>query len=143
MSSNQPNRRIAAAVMAALLLPAVASADLVNGEAAAGATPADASAAPTAGEGGQKGLQEIVVTATRHEESLSKVPISVTALSQEAMDTRGIKDFQDIARFTPGVSIDNSGTNAISIRGISSSAGVGHDGHLPGRHAHSDAQCRV
>jgi iron complex outermembrane receptor protein len=74
------------------------------------------------------GLQEVVVTATRHEESLSKVPISVTALTQETMDQKGIKDFQDIARFTPGVTIDNSATNAISIRGISSSAGAGTTG---------------
>src|SRR5271156_2856562 len=73
-------------------------------------------------------LQEIVVTATRHEESLSKVPISVTALTQEAMDVRGIKDFQDVARFTPGVNIDNSGTNNISIRGIASSGGAGTTG---------------
>jgi len=73
-------------------------------------------------------LQEIVVTATRHEESLSKVPISVTALTQEAMDVRGIKDFQDVARFTPGVNIDNSGTNNISIRGISSTGGAGTTG---------------
>ena len=35
----------------------------------------------------------------------------------------GIKDFQDMVRFTPGVSIDTAGTNSISIRGISSSAG--------------------
>jgi len=74
------------------------------------------------------GLQEVVVTATRHEESLSKVPISVTALTQESMDQLGIKDFQDVARFTPGVTIDNSGTNAISIRGISSSGGAGTTG---------------
>jgi iron complex outermembrane recepter protein len=73
-------------------------------------------------------LQEITVTATRHEESLSKVPISVTALTQEAMDVRGIKDIQDVARFTPGVSVDNSGTNNISIRGISSSGGAGTTG---------------
>jgi len=53
-------------------------------------------------------LQEITVTATRREESLSKVPISVTALTQDAMDLRGIKDFQDIVRFTPGVVVDNS-----------------------------------
>ena len=56
------------------------------------------------------------------------MPISVTALTQDDMDERGIKDFQDIARFTPGVSIDNSGTNAISIRGISSSGGAGTTG---------------
>src|ERR1700761_5849045 len=73
-------------------------------------------------------LQEITVTATRHEESLSKVPISVTALTQEAMDVRGIKDFQEVARFTPGVNIDNSGTNNIAIRGIASSGGSGTTG---------------
>jgi iron complex outermembrane recepter protein len=81
--------------------------------------------APAAEAGG---LQEIVVTATRHEESLSKVPLSVTALTQESLDVRGIKDFQDVARFTPGVSIDNSGTNNISIRGIASSGGAGTTG---------------
>src|SRR5580658_874838 len=95
---------------------------------ATGALAADANAPVSAPESSSNGLQEIVVTATRHEESLSKVPISVTALTQDAMDERGIKDFQDIARFTPGVNIDNSGTNAISIRGISSSAGAGTTG---------------
>jgi iron complex outermembrane recepter protein len=73
-------------------------------------------------------LQEITVTATRHEESLSKVPISITALTQDAMDARGIKDFQDIVRFTPGVNIDNSGTNNIAIRGIASTGGAGTTG---------------
>jgi iron complex outermembrane recepter protein len=73
-------------------------------------------------------LQEITVTATRHEESLSKVPLSVTALTQDAMDIRGIKDFQDIVRFTPGVNIDTSGTNNIAIRGIASSGGAGTTG---------------
>jgi iron complex outermembrane recepter protein len=102
----------------------------VGGTLAAGgavATEANSSdaAANTATSGG---LEEIVVTATRHEESLSKVPISVTALTQDSMDQRGIKDFQDVARFTPGVNIDTSGTNAISIRGISSSGGAGTTG---------------
>src|SRR6202140_1629722 len=73
-------------------------------------------------------LQEIVGTAPRHEESLSKVPISVTAMTQEALDIRGVKDFQDVARFTPGVNIDNSGTNNISIRGIAGTGGAGTTG---------------
>ncbi|HET7756927.1 MAG TPA: TonB-dependent receptor [Steroidobacteraceae bacterium] len=73
-------------------------------------------------------LQEVVVTATRREESLSKVPISVTALTQESLDVRGIKDFQEVARFTPGVNFDNSGTNNISIRGISGTGGAGTTG---------------
>ena len=74
------------------------------------------------------GLQEVVVTATRREESLSRVPISVSALTQEALDARGIKDFSEVARFTPGVNFDNSGTNNISIRGISGTGGAGTTG---------------
>jgi iron complex outermembrane recepter protein len=74
------------------------------------------------------GLEEIVVTATRREESISRVPISITAISQDAIDQKGIKDFSDIVRFTPGVAIDSSQTNQISIRGISSSGGSGTTG---------------
>jgi iron complex outermembrane receptor protein len=80
----------------------------------------------TAVEGGM--LQEVVVTSTRREENLSKVPISVTALTQEEMDTKGIKDITDVARFTPGINVDNSGTGAIAIRGIASSGGAGTTG---------------
>ena len=97
----------------------VALAALSPGLARANAPAADETTGP---------LQEIVVTATRHEESLSKVPISVTAMTQEALDIRGVKDFQDVARFTPGVNIDNSGTNNISIRGIASTGGAGTTG---------------
>jgi outer membrane receptor protein involved in Fe transport len=73
-------------------------------------------------------LEEIVVTATRREESISKVPISITALNQDALDQKGIRDFSEMVRFTPGVNIDTSGTNEISIRGISSSGGAGTTG---------------
>ncbi|MBS0612407.1 MAG: TonB-dependent receptor [Proteobacteria bacterium] len=76
----------------------------------------------------EAGLKEIVVTATRHEESISRVPVSLSAFSQETMDQKGIKDINDVVRFTPGLSIDNTGTNAISIRGISSSGGAGTTG---------------
>jgi outer membrane receptor protein involved in Fe transport len=74
------------------------------------------------------GLEEIVVTATRREENISRVPISITAFSQEMLDQKGIKDFADVARFTPGVAFDTSQTNQISIRGISSSGGSGTTG---------------
>ncbi len=111
-----------------LLLSAGALAVLGAGVASADeqTVPAESSSATEGGHA--NGLQEVVVTATRHEEALSKVPISVTALTQDSMDQLGIKDFQDVARFTPGVTIDNSGTNAISVRGISSSGGAGTTG---------------
>ena len=101
---------------------------VICGAIAAAAAPSLVRADTPAAEEATGPLQEIVVTATRHEEGLSKVPISVTALTQEAMDIRGVKDFQDVARFTPGVNIDNSGTNNISIRGIASSGGAGTTG---------------
>ncbi len=73
-------------------------------------------------------MQEVTVTASRREESLSKVPISVSAFTQESMDIKGIKDIADVARYTPGVRIDSSQTNQISIRGISSTGGSGTTG---------------
>jgi iron complex outermembrane recepter protein len=99
---------------------------LLAGTYTAGMAYADTAATTASDAGGP--LQEITVTATRHEESLSKVPESVTALTQEAMDIRGIKDFQDVVRYTAGVYIDNSGTNNISIRGIASTGGAGTTG---------------
>ena len=78
-------------------------------------------------EGGPT-LQEITVTATRREETASKIPISISAFSQDTMDQLGVKDMQDLARYVPGLNIDPTGTNAISIRGISSSAGAGTTG---------------
>jgi iron complex outermembrane recepter protein len=85
---------------------------------------ADATTEPTA----TGALEEIVVTATRREESISRVPISITAFNQDMLDNKGIKDFSDVARFTPGVSFDTSQTNQISIRGINSSGGSGTTG---------------
>jgi iron complex outermembrane receptor protein len=115
------------AIGSIICLPLVAVGIL--GAAPRAARAADQAGAP-AGESSTAhgGLQEVVVTATRREEALSRVPLSVTALTQETMDEKGIKDFLDIARFTPGVSIDNSVTDAISIRGISSSGGAGTTG---------------
>ena len=98
------------------------------GIAAAALVPATVRAQAADSSQGAGPLQEIIVTATRHAESLSKVPISVTAFTQRSLDIRGIKDFTDVAKFTPGVDIDNSGTNNISIRGIASTGGAGTTG---------------
>ena len=73
-------------------------------------------------------LEEVVVTATRREESLSKVPVSVSAFTAEKMDAIGVKSIADVARFTPGLSFGANQTNDISIRGISSNAGAGTTG---------------
>jgi outer membrane receptor protein involved in Fe transport len=73
-------------------------------------------------------LEEVIVTSTRTAESLNRVPISVSVETRDAMDLKGVKDFSDVVKFTPGVSFDNSETNAIAIRGIASSGGSGTTG---------------
>lgn len=55
-------------------------------------------------------LQEIVVTATRREERLEDVPISITAFSQEKMDAQGLKNIDDLTRLTPGVTFSRNGS---------------------------------
>jgi outer membrane receptor protein involved in Fe transport len=74
------------------------------------------------------GLEEVIVTATRRAESLSTVPVSVAAYTQEKMDVQGIRDIGDIAAFTPSLSYTQSDglrtlNNRISIRGVTSNVG--------------------
>jgi iron complex outermembrane recepter protein len=79
-------------------------------------------------------LEEIVVTATKREESLSKVPISATVYSAEAIDVSGIKGIAELAALTPGVEYDSNAhwgagvlTN-LAIRGIDSRVGASTTG---------------
>jgi iron complex outermembrane receptor protein len=74
-------------------------------------------------------IEEIVVTATRQAQSLSRVPVSVSAYSQERMDRQGVKSVDDIARLTPGINFSQGRLgSSISIRGIASSAGAATTG---------------
>lgn len=70
---------------------------------------------------------EIIVTASRRSEKLSRVPISVAAFSNAKLEVLGIKSFAEVVRFTPGVQFDPERKD-IAIRGISSGAGTGTTG---------------
>ncbi|NNM61962.1 MAG: TonB-dependent receptor, partial [Steroidobacteraceae bacterium] len=90
---------------------------------------AQSAATDAGGSASQDGpLQEVIVTATRRAESLSKVPLSLSAFTQRSIDLRGVENISDLAKFTPGVDVDNTGTNNISIRGIASTGGAGTTG---------------
>lgn len=83
-------------------------------------------------------LDEIVVTATRREERLQDVPISVSAFSQEKIDAQGLRSIDDLSRLSPGVAFSRNGSGSsanyndensdISIRGIDSTAGTSTTG---------------
>lgn len=68
-------------------------------------------------------LQDIVVTAQKREQSLSKVGISITALSGDALENAGIKDTMSIVNSVPNMensAIYGPGSNTnFSIRGVS------------------------
>ena len=87
---------------------------------------------------GASGLEEVVVTATRREERLQDVPISVSAFSQDKLDSQGLKNIDDLSRLAPGVTFSRNGTGAsanyndensdINIRGVDSAAGTSTTG---------------
>src|SRR5690606_12673915 len=66
-----------------------------------------------------QGLEEIVVTATRREESLLDVPISVTVVAGTAIQEGGFADVEDLSAFLPNVTIqDGFQGQTLLIRGI-------------------------
>jgi iron complex outermembrane receptor protein len=73
---------------------------------------------------------EVIVTATRRSETLSKVAASVTAISAAQLGAGGIKDIGSLANAVPNVSVgDQFGVNRTFIRGIGmTSIDLGADG---------------
>ncbi len=80
-------------------------------------------AAPAfAAEVENEGVEEIVVTARRVNESLSDVPASITVLSGDTLEKTGAKTAADFVQLTPGVTIvtgsAEAGDTQINIRGL-------------------------
>jgi iron complex outermembrane receptor protein len=108
------------------LLGTVSLLYLTTGFIAAGATAAEDTASSTSASAGALG--EVVITAQRRSERLTDVPISVSAFSQQRMDIQGVRQIDDLARLTPGISFSRSDArnglaSNIAIRGIASTAG--------------------
>lgn len=66
-----------------------------------------------------QGLEEIVVTATRREESLQDVAIAVTVVSGAMVQEGGFADIEDLSSFLPNLQIqDGFQGQTLLIRGI-------------------------
>ncbi|MDF8331745.1 TonB-dependent receptor [Novosphingobium cyanobacteriorum] len=105
------------------------------------ATPAFAQEAPLPQDAPQDapGLSDntIVVTATRRSTTLQDVPINISAVGSEELARQRIDDVRDIADFTPGMTISDTGpgsTGTIVLRGLNASdtdtAGANFDSAL-------------
>lgn len=88
---------------------------------AAPALAQDAASAPAQGTPEADGaVPEIVVTAQKREQSLSDVPMSITAISGSDLAERGITNVEGLVQVTPGLSYTESGagTPVFSLRGV-------------------------
>lgn len=82
---------------------------------------------------------EIVVTATRREESLQKVPASVAVITADAIKASGSTSFADLGFSAANVvfndSVNISGFRGVSIRGVQGRTGIYIDDVLIGNNA--------
>ena len=74
---------------------------------------------------GASRLDEIVVTARRIEESLQDTPIALTAVTDAALEERGVEQITGVANIAPNVNFSYAGTSSgsdaaavIFIRGV-------------------------
>jgi iron complex outermembrane recepter protein len=74
-------------------------------------------------------IETIVVNATKRQEDVAKIPLSVTVIGGEALEEQHITSFADLTRSVPNLSFSGgaqgggSGLSNIELRGISSQAG--------------------
>src|SRR3546814_16050034 len=72
-------------------------------------------------EAQSEGLAEIIVTAEKREENLQSVPVSVTAMTGEALTATGISNVEDLQLFVPAASITTHSMAIHHIRGTRTS----------------------
>ncbi len=73
---------------------------------------------------------EIIVTATRRDEALSTVPMSITALTAQELEQTGAAEFEDYAARVPNLSFAYSGSGqhgsrSVALRGVVGSGTTG------------------
>ncbi|WP_116970841.1 TonB-dependent receptor [Blastomonas sp. UPD001] len=80
-----------------------------------------AHAQDTAAEDDQGGITEIVVTAQKVAENVQDVPIAITAITSERLETTGVTSLEGLTQLVPSVSFrkgTTSANSAIVMRGV-------------------------
>jgi iron complex outermembrane receptor protein len=90
-----------------------------------GGSAAQAAEAAAADASSPSAVSEVVVTAQRREESLQKVPVSVTALSADAIANSNVRSTQELDVLTPSLMTTTvNGSSQTYIRGVGSQSTV-------------------
>src|SRR3546814_20357611 len=79
--------------------------------------------------------RDIVVTASKREQNLQDVPLAITAIGTERLDELQVKEFQDVVKFLPSVTIQTAapGFSQVYFRGVASGENDNHSASLPTR----------
>ncbi|MEO5972437.1 MAG: TonB-dependent receptor plug domain-containing protein, partial [Sphingomicrobium sp.] len=85
---------------------------------------------------------EIVITATKREENLQDVPISVQAIGTRRLDQLNISNFEDYTKQLPSVSFQTSqpGSTVVYMRGVATGGDGNHSGSFPSVGSYLDEQ---
>jgi iron complex outermembrane receptor protein len=85
---------------------------------------------------------EIVITATKREENMQNVPISVQVLGSRKLDQLNISNFEQYTKQLPSVTFQTSqpGFTTVYIRGIAAGGDGNHSGSLPSVGTYLDEQ---
>ena len=66
-------------------------------------------------------LEEVVVTATRRAESIQEIPLNISAISGDAIESQGLTNLSQVMQWVPGIHIVDQGSRAsdqIVVRGL-------------------------
>jgi outer membrane receptor protein involved in Fe transport len=76
---------------------------------------------------------DIVVTASKREQNLQDVPLAITAIGTERLGELQVKEFQDVVKFLPSVTIQTlaPGFSQVYFRGVASGENANHSASLP------------
>ncbi len=87
-------------------------------------------AAASDDQGANSGLQDIIVTATRRSDTVNRVPLTISAVTQESLDQQGIKGAGDLQGVVPALTLvsQNAGVGTFAIRGIVATTGAATTG---------------
>ena len=84
----------------------------------------------TAAAGDDERGETIIVTAQKIEQRAKDVPITISALTGDAIDELGVTDLDELSNYVPGLNIQEQSANnpGIVIRGITSDSGSAQQG---------------
>ncbi|MES2488973.1 MAG: TonB-dependent receptor [Pseudomonadota bacterium] len=99
--------------------------------------PVEKPQAPASEPARRNQIEEIIVTATKREESARDIPVTINALSGDDLEKMGARNLNDFITQVPGISLQDSsageaGGRSISVRGVgpgNASAGAGNSGN--------------